>query len=108
MPLFYRFQRVLEPEREPLNPSAANGSTLNLNPFTNQVEPKVEPQTNHLFTKHQLSAEDTIALLANMLSKGFSKKDILNQLWGVSKGGSKKYKDASEEFNYFSQLINSK
>lgn len=78
---------VLEPE--PLNPADRawfSGSR-------NQLEPS-EPR----YTCHELRAIEARKLITELLAQGLNQAAIIEQLWGVKKGGSRAYKSALAQF----------
>ena len=56
----------------------------------NEVEPEPEPEKND-------DAEHQIQIM-QLRARGYSKAKIILELWGVSKGGSAKYKAAEAEY----------
>lgn len=84
-----------EPER--LEPKADLKEVLNLN---GDCEPGRTLQA--YYTKLNLTAGELGELLPK-LKQSMTKAQIIDELWGVKKGGSAAYKQASQEFDQLSQ-----
>ncbi len=77
-----------EPEAEP---ERSEGS-----PTSGTNEPEAEPErsSSDLTPEEQVLAER----IMNLKVRGYGKAKIILEIWGVSKGGSQKYKDAEAEY----------
>ena len=77
-----------EPEAEP---ERSEGS---LTSSTQEQEAEPERSPNDLTPEEQVLAER----IMNLKVRGYGKAKIILEIWGVSKGGSQKYKDAEVEY----------
>ena len=74
---------------EPLNPASSarfSGSRTALEP----AEPR--------YTCHELKEREARQLIAQLLAQGLNQASIIEQLWGVKKGGSRAYKSALAQY----------
>jgi len=70
-----------------------------LNPMQSEnVQDSV--QRSDLFTARQIPADEARALIALLRSEGWTKQQIIEELWECKKGGSQKYKQATEEYEF--------
>ncbi len=85
-----------EHEHETLNPLPANVSSSIESDVSTTAEQAV-------YTKLKLTHDELVDLLPR-LKQTMGKIKILEDVWGVKRGGSVAYKKACEEFDYFSNL----
>lgn len=84
----------LEPGTEPVEPYLIGGSTGERNPERNP-ERNLEPVN---WTRYELPKHEAKRLIQELLAQGMAQAAIIQELWGVTKGGSKKYRDALAEY----------
>ncbi|NET03078.1 MAG: type IV secretion system DNA-binding domain-containing protein [Sphaerospermopsis sp. SIO1G1] len=85
--VIYDFGEPIEPESEPLNQRDANGSS----------------EDTPRFTQFNLTKDQVLGLI-NSLNSELNQTEIIERLWGCSKGGSAAWKKAYSEFKKLTSL----
>jgi hypothetical protein len=85
--------QVLEPEPEPEPEPLNHADRAGFSGSRNRLEPS-EPR----YTCHELRAGEARRLIAELLAQGLKQAAIIEQLWGVKKGGSRAYKSALAQY----------
>lgn len=92
----------LEPRTEPVEPTLLESSTQERNPERNPwnpVEPKLKPRAEPVnWTRYSLPKVEAQQLIQELSAQGLTKEVIIQELWGATKGGSKKYREALSEY----------